>query len=269
MSGRASWKHSYALIRQMRATRLAPVDTVGCASLADKLEAPETVRFQVLVSLLLSSQTKDEVTSAAVERLKHLPGGLNCKNMLTVDQAILEDNIKPVGFFRRKAKNLKEIAALVSTEYCGDIPKTAEELMRLPGIGPKMAHLTMQHAWDVNSGIGVDVHVHRICNRLEWVRTKEPEETRIVHGAAKCSPFSRTRSSSRSCQKTGGRRSTISWSGLARQYARQSQSAQSACCATPAPRHKPGPARPGSSLDCASSACPHSSDKSWPPAHAA
>ena len=66
-------------------------------------------------------------------------------------------------------------------KYEGDIPKTLEELCALPGVGPKMAHLAMQCAWGETVGIGVDVHVHRISNRLRWVNTskKTPEHTRV------------------------------------------------------------------------------------------
>jgi len=102
-----------------------------------------------LVSLLLSSQTKDEITAAAVERLKSYPGGLNCPTMREVDDEILAELIKPVGFYRRKAKNLVQISRILSEKYDEDIPPTTEEIMELPGIGPKMAHLAMQHAWNM------------------------------------------------------------------------------------------------------------------------
>ena len=59
------------------------------------------------------------------------------------------------------------------------MPDDIEDLLSLPGIGPKMAHLFMQEAWDINTGIGVDTHVHRISNRLGWVKTKNPEQTRL------------------------------------------------------------------------------------------
>lgn len=97
---------------------------------------------------MLSSQTKDEVTAAAVSRLKSLPGGLNYTAMMKTDEELLGETIKPVGFYRRKAKNLIEISKIVKEKYDGDIPRTAEELMGLPGIGPKMAYLAVQHAWN-------------------------------------------------------------------------------------------------------------------------
>lgn len=101
------------------------------------------------MSLLLSSQTKDEITSAAVERLKRNSGGLNVSSILKWDEERLSEILKPVGFYRRKAKSLKSVAEILDSKYNGDIPKTVEELMELPGIGPKMAYLAMQHAWDM------------------------------------------------------------------------------------------------------------------------
>lgn len=65
-------------------------------------------------------------------------------------------------------------------EYEGDIPSTIEGLTKLPGVGPKMGYLALKIAWNKVDGIGVDVHVHRICNRLQWVSTKTPEETRVA-----------------------------------------------------------------------------------------
>ncbi|XP_077173146.1 endonuclease III-like protein 1 isoform X3 [Paroedura picta] len=79
-----------------------------------------------------------------------------------------------------KARYIKQTSAILQRDYGGDIPKTVAELVKLPGVGPKMAHLVMAIAWQNVSGIGVDTHVHRISNRLRWVRreTKLPEETR-------------------------------------------------------------------------------------------
>ncbi|CAO3678551.1 unnamed protein product [Rhizopus microsporus] len=87
--------------------------------------------------------------------------------------------IKSVGFHSKKAKYIKKTAEILRDQYEGDIPDTIEGLTSLPGVGPKMGYLTLQVAWNKNVGIGVDVHVHRITNRLGWVRTKNPEETRL------------------------------------------------------------------------------------------
>lgn len=82
--------------------------------------------------------------------------------------------------FQRKVEYIKRTSVILLDKYNGDIPRTIKELCELPGVGPKMAHICMQIAWGEVSGIGVDTHVHRISNRLGWVRkqTKTPEETR-------------------------------------------------------------------------------------------
>lgn len=77
---------------------------------------------------------------------------------------------------------LKQTAKILLEKYDGDIPSNLEELCALPGVGPKMAHLALQCAWKINSGIGVDTHVHRISQRLGWVKydlKKTPEQTRM------------------------------------------------------------------------------------------
>jgi len=85
-----------------------------------------------------------------------------------------------VGFHRKKTIYLKNTAKILHDKYNGDIPSTLEEIEALPGVGPKMARLVMQIAWKKSVGIAVDVHVHRICNRLKWVqKTKRPEQTRM------------------------------------------------------------------------------------------
>ncbi|XP_075624333.1 endonuclease III-like protein 1 isoform X3 [Balearica regulorum gibbericeps] len=83
---------------------------------------------------------------------------------------------------QNKVKYIKQTTAILKQKYGGDIPRTVEELVQLPGVGPKMAHLAMNIAWDSVSGIAVDTHVHRITNRLKWVKkeTRYPEETRVA-----------------------------------------------------------------------------------------
>uniref|UniRef100_A0A175YLG9 HhH-GPD domain-containing protein n=1 Tax=Daucus carota subsp. sativus TaxID=79200 RepID=A0A175YLG9_DAUCS len=74
--------------------------------------------------------------------------------------------IYPVGFYTRKASNMKKVSNICLSKYDGDIPSTLEDLLQLPGIGPKMAHLVINVGWNNVQGICVDTHVHRICNRL-------------------------------------------------------------------------------------------------------
>ncbi|XP_045902409.1 endonuclease III-like protein 1 isoform X1 [Micropterus dolomieu] len=172
------WKKQLGYIQEMRSGRDAPVDNMGAEKCYDT-EAPAHVRrFQVLVSLMLSSQTKDQVTAEAMQKLR--AHGCTVENILATDDETLGKLIYPVGFWRTKVKYVKLTSAMLQKEFGGDIPDSVEGLVRLPGVGPKMAHLAMDIAWDQVSGIGVDTHVHRISNRLGWLKkpTKNPEETR-------------------------------------------------------------------------------------------
>ncbi|XP_010904324.2 endonuclease III-like protein 1 [Esox lucius] len=172
------WRKQLHHMRQMRSGRDAPVDVMGAEKCYDTDAPPEVRRYQVLVSLMLSSQTKDQVTGAAMLRLR--AHGCTVDDIINTDDRTLGQLIHPVGFWRTKVKYLKQTSAMLQAEFGGDIPNSVEGLVRLPGVGPKMAHLAMDIAWNQVSGIGVDTHVHRISNRLGWtrVRTKNPEQTR-------------------------------------------------------------------------------------------
>lgn len=163
----------------MRKTVIAPVDTMGCESLADETRSPLDRRLQTLVALMLSSQTKDTVNAVAMKNLQlHLPGGFNLAALLAVDPVTLNELICKVGFHNNKTRFIKQTAEILRDRFDGDIPDTIEGLVSLPGVGPKMAYLTMSAAWGRDEGIGVDVHVHRITNLWRWHKTKNPEETR-------------------------------------------------------------------------------------------
>ncbi|KAF8867990.1 DNA glycosylase [Mucidula mucida] len=176
------WRETYAAIKEMRSTFVAPVDTMGCDQAQMKESNPKNQRFATLVSLMLSSQTKDEVTDAAVSRLREAVGGaLSVDAIIGAEDTVISDAIAKVGFWRRKTVYVKQAAQKLRDEFDSDVPKTVDELCSLPGVGPKMAFLVLQIAWNLNHGIGVDVHVHRITNRLGWHKppTKTPEETRL------------------------------------------------------------------------------------------
>uniref|UniRef100_A0A673WU81 DNA-(apurinic or apyrimidinic site) lyase n=1 Tax=Salmo trutta TaxID=8032 RepID=A0A673WU81_SALTR len=120
----------------------------------------------VLVSLMLSSQTRDQVTSAALQRLR--AHGCTVDNIVNTDDDTLGQLIYPVGFWRTKVKYLKQTSVILQREFRGDIPNTVEGLVRLPGVGPKMAHLAMDTAWHQVSDIG----------RYGSYTVENPEETR-------------------------------------------------------------------------------------------
>uniref|UniRef100_A0A4W5K0M8 Nth like DNA glycosylase 1 n=1 Tax=Hucho hucho TaxID=62062 RepID=A0A4W5K0M8_9TELE len=160
------WSKQLGHVRQMRSARDAPVDLMGVEKCYDT-HAPDEVGETPLVSVSLSSDTVRA-------------HGCTVDNIVNTDDDTLGQLIYPVGFWRTKVKYLKQTSVILQREFRGDIPNTVEGLVRLPGVGPKMAHLAMDIAWHQVSGIGVDTHVHRISNRLGWTRggTKNPEETR-------------------------------------------------------------------------------------------
>ncbi|XP_011184684.2 endonuclease III-like protein 1 [Zeugodacus cucurbitae] len=174
-----NWRLILENIRSMRTDVEAPVDTMGCHKCADNEADEKTQRFHKLVALMLSSQTKDEITYEAMQRLRST--SLTPQAIIDIDSAELENLLKPVSFYKNKAKYLQLASKVLVHKYDSDIPGTIKELQALPGVGPKMAHICMATAWNEVTGIGVDVHVHRIANRLKWLPkpTKEPEQTRV------------------------------------------------------------------------------------------
>ncbi len=133
--------------------------------------------FQVLVSCILSLRTQDATTSSATERLFRLadtPEKL-CKTPVQE----IERAIYPVGFYRIKARRLRDIACEIVEKYGGRVPDSLEALLSLKGVGRKTANLVLTKGYN-RYGICVDTHVHRITNRWGYVRTKTPEETEMV-----------------------------------------------------------------------------------------
>ncbi|KAI9453893.1 DNA glycosylase [Russula earlei] len=160
----------------------APVDTMGCDTAKWKDTDPRNKRFVTLISLMLSSQTKDEVTDAALGELRSALGGTLCLDaVLEAEEHLIAEAINKDGFWRRKTQYIKQAARRLRDDFDSDVPKTVDELCSLPGVGPKMTFLCLHAAWDINVCIGVDVHVDRITNRLKWHKppTKNPEETRL------------------------------------------------------------------------------------------
>ena len=171
-----NWKEMLEGIREMRNVRSAPVDVVGAESLSDNSQDPKVYRFGVLVSVMLSSQTKDEQTAAAFNRLADF--GLTVEKMIATPAEDIVKLIHGVSFHNRKAQYIKKTALILKEKYDGDIPNTLEALCALPGVGPKMALIALDVAFGVVMGIPVDTHVHRISNRLGWAKGETPEQTR-------------------------------------------------------------------------------------------
>ena len=167
------WRAIYDLVVELRAARDAPVDWAGCEVVGRGDE------FHILIALMLSSQTKDQVVSETMFALKAWPrGGLSVDSVLAMTDRELDGLIAKVGFHNNKTKYIKQTAQILKDRYKGRVPQTAHELCALPGIGPKMAYIILSAAFDIVDGIGVDTHMHRIFNQLGWVASKTPEQTR-------------------------------------------------------------------------------------------
>jgi len=133
--------------------------------------------YKVLISCLLSLRTNDHTTVGAVERLFKV--AVTPEAMLEIPAARLEKIIYPVGFYRVKSKVLRSVSRDILERFGGRVPDTLEELLTLKGVGRKTANLvlTLGHG---KPGICVDIHVHRISNRLGFVKTRSPHETEFA-----------------------------------------------------------------------------------------
>ncbi len=130
--------------------------------------------YKVLISTIISLRTKDEVTAKASERLFKLAD--NPFDMVKLSEEQIAKAIYPAGFYKNKAKTILEVSKTLIEKYNGKVPDKLEELLKLKGVGRKTANLVLSLAFG-KPAICVDIHVHRICNRLGFVKTKTPEET--------------------------------------------------------------------------------------------
>jgi len=132
--------------------------------------------FSILIGTILSARTKDETTTKVVNVLFS-----KYKNVKTLANANLKDVekiIKSIGFYHIKAKRIIEVSKIIDSKYKGKVPDNLEKLVKLPGVGRKTANCVLVYAYD-KPAIPVDIHVHRISNRLGLVKTKTPEETEL------------------------------------------------------------------------------------------
>lgn len=130
--------------------------------------------FQILISTVISLRTKDEVTAAAARRLFDAAPTPQLMDLLPAER--IQALIYPAGFYRNKAENIKKITRIILQEYAGQVPSTQEALLKMPGVGLKTANLTLSLGFGLPY-ICVDIHVHRISNRLGWVQTEKPDDT--------------------------------------------------------------------------------------------
>lgn len=145
--------------------------------IVELIEAQTKDPFKVLVATILSARTKDQTTAAACKRLFKIVNDPADLTKLSIGE--IEGIIMPVGFYRNKARFLKKLPEELKKRFKGKVPKTLEELVSLPGVGRKTANIVLAVAFGIPA-IGVDVHVHRISNRLGFIRTKTPFESEMA-----------------------------------------------------------------------------------------
>lgn len=148
-------------------------DTPSVSIIANRKSTP----FQILISTIISLRTRDPVTIKSSERLfLKAPDPLSISKMNTSDIAQL---IYPAGFYKRKAENIKQISQILLDKHEGLVPENIEKLLELPGVGRKTANLTLGLSYGIPA-LCVDTHVHRIPNRMGWIKTKTPEKTEFA-----------------------------------------------------------------------------------------
>jgi len=130
--------------------------------------------FKVLIATILSHRTRDENTSRAFQQL--FSTYKDVKEIAEGDENIIQELIRPAGFYRVKARRIKEVSKIIMNQYNGKVPDDLEKLLSLPSVGRKTANCVLVYGFG-KEAIPVDTHVHRIVNRLGFVNTKTPEET--------------------------------------------------------------------------------------------
>ena len=162
--------------------------------------------FHLLIGTILSARCRDEVTDVVSRKLfERYP---TPEKLATARPADVQRIIRSIGFYRMKAKYVIETSRALLRDHAGKVPTTIEELTAFPGVGRKVANCVLVYAFE-RPAIPVDTHVHRVSNRLGWVKTKAPEQTEraltsllprrhwlevnellVAHGKATCRPVS-------------------------------------------------------------------------------
>ncbi|MGA2526544.1 MAG: endonuclease III [Smithellaceae bacterium] len=150
---------------------------VGTLPIVSHLAEDQRNPFVILTSTLLSLRTKDEVTAVATERLFALAS--TPEEMLKVSLDKIAQTIYPVGFYRVKARTIHHVCRELIKRFASKVPDDIDDLLSIKGIGRKTANLVVTLAYG-KDGICVDTHVHRISNRLGYVKTKTPDETEFA-----------------------------------------------------------------------------------------
>lgn len=147
------------------------------APLIDGMNENSQTPFRILIATILSLRTKDTLTAVVAPRL--FAAADTPETMLALSEEQIAELIYPVGFYRNKARSIREISALLLEQYDGQVPADLDALLALPGVGRKTANLVVTMGFGL-PGICVDTHVHRITNRWGYIQTKTPEETEFA-----------------------------------------------------------------------------------------
>jgi endonuclease-3 len=158
----------------MRALARA-IDNLDLPAVEKIAEESQEDPFEVLIATMLSAQTRDAVTAAASARLFRV--ARTPRTIAKLTEKRIEKLIYPVSFYRNKATYVKQACQMLVDRFGGRVPGTMEDLLTLPGVGRKTANLVLILSFKSLKNICVDTHVHRISNRLGWVRTRTPDET--------------------------------------------------------------------------------------------
>ncbi len=129
--------------------------------------------FELLVAVILSAQCTDERVNKTTPLIFQKYS--TAKDFADIDLQVLEDLIRPCGFYKNKAKNIKATAKIILEKYNGEVPQTMDELIALPGVGRKTANVVMLEAFNNPQGIAVDTHCKRISNKMGFSDKSEPE----------------------------------------------------------------------------------------------
>lgn len=133
--------------------------------------------YDVLISCILSLRTRDVTTLEASKRLFKLAN--TPEKMLRLSDKNVEEAIYPVGFYKTKTRNIRKINKILLEKYSGKVPEKFDDLLELHGVGRKTANIVMVYGFE-KEGLPIDVHCHRIPNRLGWIQTKTPDQTEDV-----------------------------------------------------------------------------------------
>ena len=130
--------------------------------------------FELLIAVMLSAQTTDvavnKVTPSLFRKYKTI------KDFANADLKVLENDIKSIGLYKTKAKNIKNTSKIILNKFDAKVPKTMSERLTLPGVGRKTANIVLSHAYNIIEGIAVDTHVRRLANALKLTKEKSPEK---------------------------------------------------------------------------------------------